>query len=145
MHSHTSPLANILGYASWYLNINDGWLEYLLETGRVHGKGIVAKLGGVDDRDLAASLVQIDIAVPRDQLPDTKDGDYYWADLEGLAVKTIDGFELGRLDRLFETGSNDVMVVEGDRSRLIPYIYGDVVKSVDLAAGEITVDWDPEF
>ncbi len=145
VHSHTSPLTNILDYTNWYLDIDGSWQVFQLQTGRAHGKGIVAKLVDVDDRDQAASLVHMDIAVTRDQLPDTDKGGYYWTDLEGLMVRTIDGLDLGRLDRLFETGSNDVMVVEGERKRLIPYIDVDVVKSVDLAAGVITVDWDPEF
>jgi 16S rRNA processing protein RimM len=145
VHSHTSPPANILEYTNWYLNIDGSWQGLRLESGRVHGKGIVAKLVDVDDRDQAAGLVHTDIAVTRDMLPDTDDGSYYWSDLEGLLVRSVDGLDLGRLDRLFETGSNDVMVVEGERQRLIPYINADVVKSVDLTAGVITVDWDPEF
>ena len=145
IHSHTSPLTNILEYTSWYLNVDDSWLEYQLETGKAHGKGIVAKLSGIDDRDQAAGLVQSDIAVPRDQLPEIDESGHYWTDIEGLTVRTVDGFDLGRLVRLFETGSNDVMVIEGERQRLVPYIDGDVVKSVDHAAGVITVDWDPEF
>lgn len=145
VHSHTSPPANVLEYTNWYLHIDGSWREFQLETGRVHGKGIVAKLVDFDDRDQAAGLVHTDIAVTRDQLPDTDKSGYYWTDLEGLLVRTVDGFDLGRLDRLFETGSNDVMVVEGERQRLVPYIDVDVVKAVDLAAGVITVDWDPEF
>ena len=58
---------------------------------------------------------------------------------------TDKGVELGRIDHLFETGANDVMVVKGDRERLIPYLWEQVVKRVDLAAGEMRVDWDPDF
>lgn len=144
VYSHTSPLTNILEYANWYLNTDKGWQEYQLETGKSHGKGIIAKLSGIDDRDLAAGLINTDIAVPRDQLPDIGENSYYWTDLEGLMVRTTHGVELGRLDYLFETGSNDVMVVKGKRQRLIPYI-DDVVKSVDLVGGVVTVDWDLEF
>jgi 16S rRNA processing protein RimM len=144
VYSHTSPLTNILEYANWYLDTGKGWQEYQLETGKAHGKGIIAKLNGIDDRDLAAGLINMDIAVPRDQLPDLDEQGYYWTDLEGLKLYTDTGVELGLLDHLFETGSNDVMVVKGERQRLIPYTR-DVVKDVDLDAGTITVDWDPEF
>ena len=44
-----------------------------------------------------------------------------------------------------ETGANDVLVVKGERERLIPYVRDVVVKSVDLKQGVILVDWDPEF
>jgi len=142
--SHTAPRTNILDYATWYLDTDDGWKAHRLETGKAHGKGIIAKLSGIDDRDLAAGLINTDIAVPRDQLPDLDENSYYWADLEGLMVHTIHGVELGRLDYLFETGSNDVMVVKGERERLIPYT-DDAVKSVDLVGKVMKVDWDPEF
>lgn len=142
--SHTSPLSNILGYTKWYLQVDDGWQECQLETGKAHGKGIIAKLAGIDDRDSAASMIGRDIAIPREQLPDLDEKEFYWTDLEGILVKTVDGVELGRLDHLFETGSNDVMVVKGERERLLPYI-DSVVQEVDLEAGIMLVDWDPEF
>ena len=142
--SHTSPKENILSYKTWYLKDADGWHPFELDQGRIHGKGIVAALKGVADRDQAAGLLEAEIAIPRDQLPQTAQDEYYWADLEGLRVINLDGVELGRVDYLFETGANDVMVVKGRKQRLLPFI-GQVVAGVDLAAGVITVDWDPEF
>ncbi len=142
--SYTSSLTNILKYTKWYLKIDNGWHEYQLETGKAHGKGIIAKLVGIDDRDVAASMIGVDIAIPRDQLPDLGEKEFYWTDLEGILVSTMEGVELGRLDHMFETGSNDVMVLQGERQRLLPYIDA-VVKEVDLDAGIMLVDWDPEF
>ena len=81
----------------------------------------------------------------RDQLPALEQGEYYWTDLIGLKVVTGDGTELGVIERLFETGANDVVVVKGDRERLIPYLPGQVITRVDLKAGEMEVDWDPDF
>ena len=52
---------------------------------------------------------------------------------------------LGTVQSMMETGANDVLVVNGDRERLIPWIEGDVVQTVDLEKGSIVVDWDPEF
>ena len=58
----------------------------------------------------------------------------------------MDGVRLGVVERLFETGANDVMVVTGeDRERLIPFVMDEVVRRVDLADGCLEVDWDPEF
>ena len=126
------------------MKIEESWQEYQLERGKPHGKGIIAKLAGIDDRDVAATLINIDIAIPRDQLPELGENEFYWTDLEGIMVITIEGVELGKLDYLFETGANDVMVVKGERQRLLPYI-DQVVKRVDLDAGIMEVDWDPEF
>ncbi|MCW8908595.1 MAG: ribosome maturation factor RimM [Sedimenticola sp.] len=142
--SHTSPKENIFNYPCWYLFRDGQWREYRLLQGRTQGKGLVASLEGVTDRDQAAELGGAEIAVRRDQLPETTPDEYYWADLEGQHVITLNGDSLGRVDYLFETGANDVMVVKGDRQRLLPFV-GQVIRSVDLEKGVITVDWDPDF
>lgn len=142
--SHTAPPGNILEYPVWNLMRPEGRSEVRLTEGRPHGKGIIAHLEGYDDRDRAATLLGAEIAVRREQLPEPDGNGFYWVDLEGLQVRTCDGAELGRVDHLFETGANDVMVVLGERERLIPYVDAVVVE-VDLERGTITVDWDPDF
>jgi 16S rRNA processing protein RimM len=144
VYSETSPPGNILDYPIWHLGGAAGRRKYALAEGRVQGKGIVARLDGCSDRDQAAELVGAEIAVPREQLPEAGDGEFYWTDLEGLQVRNLQGIDLGRVDHLFETGANDVMVVQGDRQRLIPYT-ADAVQRVDLAEGWIIVDWDADF
>jgi len=86
-----------------------------------------------------------EIGIRRDQLPDTAPGVYYWGDLQGLEVVTGDGESLGTVDHLIETGANDVLVVKGDRERLIPFVLQQVVTRVDLDTGTIQVDWDKDF
>jgi 16S rRNA processing protein RimM len=140
--SHTRPPAAILEYDPWYLRQEGDWKYMVVAEGRRHGKAIVARLAEVIDRDQAAPLVGCDIAVPRAALPDVQDGRYYWTDLEGLRVVRRDGSELGRVAYLMETGANDVLVTEGERERLIPFIADEVIIDVDLANGVITVDWD---
>ena len=49
------------------------------------------------------------------------------------------------MSHLFSTGANDVVVVQGERERLIPYLRPDVITDIDLAAGRMVVDWDPDF
>jgi len=142
--SHTQPRENILGYKPWLLQIGGRWVEASAAEGRMHGKGVVAHLEGYDDRDVAAALVGCDIAVHREQLAPVEDDEIYWADLIGLKVVTREGVELGNVDHLIETGANDVVVVRGERERLLPYIDG-VVLEVDLDQGVMEVDWDPEF
>lgn len=145
VHSHTQPLENIFKYRPWQIRIGDGWQPHEFETGKAQGKGLIVKLAEVNDRDEAAAFLQRDIAVARSQLPPLKQDTYYWTDLEGLRVVTKDGQDLGRVEHLFETGANDVMVVKGERERLIPWIRGQVILKVDLEAGLIEVDWDPDF
>ncbi|MEN8174815.1 MAG: ribosome maturation factor RimM [Pseudomonadota bacterium] len=145
VYSHTSPRDNILGYRRWHLKCGEDFEPFSLAEGRRHGKGVVARLEGIGDRDAAERRVGCDIWVPRDDLGETAPGEYFWRDLEGLEVVTTDGRVLGVIDHLFETGANDVMVVRGDRERLIPFVQPQVVREVDLAGRRMVVDWDPEF
>lgn len=145
IYSHTQPRENIIGYSPWLIGMEGAWRSVAVEDGRTQGKGVVAKLAGYDDRDAAAALIGHEIAIRRDQLERLTAGEYYWADLEGLRVVTLDGVELGVVDHLFETGANDVVVVRGDRERLVPFVRGDVIRKIDLQGGVMEVDWDPDF
>ena len=145
VHSYTEPRENLFRYKPWIVRTAIG--EDTLETpqGRVHGPGLVAKLPGIDDRDRAAAMMGAEIYVERAALPRAKPGEYYWSDLEGLEVRLEDGTSLGTVSHLFSTGANDVLVVRGQRERLLPYVPGDVVKRIDLEGRVMVVDWDPEF
>ena len=133
----------IFEYQPWLLGDEEKPVRII--DGRQQGKGLAALLPGFTDRDQATLLVGTQIFVDRDQMPPTEDDEYYWSDLEGLKVITTDGKDLGQVERMMETGANDVMVVDGDRQRLIPFIQGQYVKRVDLEAELIEVDWDPDF
>ena len=150
IYSFTDPIDNLLGYPAWTLKRDGEVKQVELVSGRLQGKILVAKLKGLDDREVARTFAGFDICVPRALLPDLDDGEYYWHQLEGLKVIDLQGQLLGRLDHLLETGSNDVMVVKpcagslDDRERLLPYTE-QCVQKVDLAAGEMRVDWDADF
>jgi 16S rRNA processing protein RimM len=140
----TEMLDGLFDYPVWWVQAEGTWHEFLVEDAKVHGDHLVAKLQGIADRDQAFRLKGKLLAVPREQLPEPEEGDYYWSDLIGLTVKNVQGVELGRVKELFETGANDVIVVEGEHERLIPYI-DQVVLEVDLAGKRMLVDWDAEF
>ncbi len=144
--SHTDPAENVFDYAPWSLGRNKTYSVYTVEQSRRQGKGLVAKLEGIDDRDQALTLRGQDIIVPRAVLPPASADEYYWTDLIGLAVTTTSGVALGKIVQMMATGANDVMVVkDAERQRLIPFIRNQVVSEIDQAAGSMVVDWDPEF
>lgn len=145
VHSYTDPLDSILNYSCWQLGLPSGWAVRRLVSGRRQGKGLVAHIEGVDDREQARALIGSDIAIERSALPAVGDNEFYWVDLIGMQVVTLDGVSLGQVDYLIETGANDVLVVRGERERCLPYVRGDVIKRIDREAGIIEVDWDPEF
>jgi 16S rRNA processing protein RimM len=145
VYSYTHPRDNILDYSCWYLRLGNEWHAAKLVEGQPHGKGIVARLSQCRERDTAARLLGAQVAIRREALPETAPGEYYWADLKDLRVENLSGAKLGVVDHLIETGANDVLVVRGERERLIPFVYRQVVRAVDVAAGTLTVDWEADF
>ncbi len=143
VHSWTRPIEAIFNYQPW--RFGDDKQPVGLRDAHRQGKGLLALLETVEDRDRASALVGQQVFVKREQLPATAADEYYWADLVGLEVRTVDGETLGQVERLMETGANDVLVIRGEREHLVPFVLGQYVTRVDLAAGCMEVDWDPEF
>lgn len=140
----TETLDSLFDYEHWWLADKVGWREGEVEEARVHGNVLVAKFAGCDGRDAAFALRGKDIAIDRDEMPAAEEGEYYWSDLIGLSVYNLQQENLGQVQDVFATGANDVLVVHGDRERLIPF-GGQVVQAVDLEKGSILVDWDADF
>ncbi len=139
--SYTDPISNILDYSPWQLQGQ----TLILQDGRLHAKGIIVKFESIDERDIASRLLGLDIMVNRTELPAAPKDEYYWSDLEGLTVINNEGINLGHVDYLLETGANDVLVVEGERQRMIPFVLHQVVVKVDLTQRILLVDWDADF
>ena len=146
LESYSDPRTRIFKYSPWFVGSADALIEYENVKGRTQGKGIVARLPGVESRDAAAALIGAEIRIARSALPKPKRGEYYWVDLEGLDVFNLEGVAFGKVSHLFSTGANDVLVVsDGDRERLVPFVTGDFVKEIDIDGGKIVVDWDKDF
>jgi 16S rRNA processing protein RimM len=143
--SYTEPPEQILAFPVWRTDLPAGGHRDLAHLeGRRHGKGLVARLTGIDNRDQALALARQELWIERRELPALKNGEYYQADLVGLEVVNLEGHVLGRVDHFLDTGANAVMVVIGKREHWLPMVPRHVPK-VDLERGRITVDWDPDF
>lgn len=145
LRSYTAPPENLLGYRDLELGSEGSWRPARLAEGRCQGETLLARFEGCSDRDAAATLLGAQLAVPRERLPAPAPGEYYWVDLVGLEVVNREGVSLGRVTQMMATGANDVMVVAGDRERLLPFLPGRCVDQVDLEHGRMVVDWDPDF
>lgn len=145
VNSYTEKTESIIDYKPWFLSIDGQFVKYGVSSGARHGRGLIVKLETIDTREQSLRLSGTRIFVSRDQFEPTAEHEYYWADLVGLTVFTPSGEHLGCIDYLIETGANDVLVVKGERERLIPFIQGQVINSVDLDARKIVVTWDPQF
>ncbi len=157
----TEELDGLFGYETWWLGKENQWREVDVETAKVHTDVLIVKLAGVDDRDAALALKGQQVAVPRAVLPDlSSEDEYYWSDLIGLQVINTQGVKFGLIVDVFETGANDVIVVQAQQDiapaelkmtkkakpeeKLLPFI-ADVVLKVDLQNKSMLVDWDADF
>lgn len=129
--------------ALWLAPAESGdWQEKKQLGFKAHGAGWLFALEGVDGRDAAEALKGWLIGAPREALPDTGEGEYYWADLVGMRVVNATGESLGEVQGLIETGANEVLQVldsEG-QERLLPFVK-TVVLDVDVQNRQIQVDW----
>lgn len=152
INAYTEDTSGIFDYAPWYIGREGNWQETKVSQWRWHNKGLVAKLANVDDRDAAALLTGMEIAVPAHLLPELEENEFYWRDLQGLRVVNTEGYDMGVVDHLLATVANDVLVVTanakdafGKRERLIPFIQSQYVVEVNREQGTITVDWPADF
>ena len=132
-------------YKELYLSIDKKWVLYKLEQNFVQNDIFHAKFDGVSDRDTALLLKGAVVAVPRDELPPTDDGEYYWVDLIGLDVSNSNSQYLGKVIRLLDSGANSVLVIkDGSIERLIPFV-SVYIANVDLEKKQITVYWELDY
>lgn len=152
VYSSTEYAESIFDYQPWFLKIKGQWQPTELESWKHHNHELIAKLKNVNDRETAQSLANVEIGVDLSVFPQLEEGDYYWHDLIGCNVVNLEGYAMGTVTEMMETGSNDVFVVRanskdafGKQERLIPFLYEQVVKRVDLTTKVIEVDWDAGF
>lgn len=141
LQSYTRPQGGILEYKHWRLDDR----TWSVVEGHPQGNTVVAQLKGLDDRDVALALRGKEIEVERTALPPAEPGEFYWADLVGCKVVNVAGAALGTVQTLLENGPQDVLVVQGERERLIPFVAGPIVKYVDLASRTILLDWELDY
>lgn len=145
IHSFTEPRDNILSYAEWQVFLNKNWQPIKLLQVETYTKGIIAQVEGFPERESVMRLTNAEIAVSRDKLAKLAPGEYYWFELIGMTVLNNKGETFGKVVEVMATGANDVLVVQGERKHLIPYLPGQFVLDINPSQQVITVDWDMDF
>lgn len=157
--SSTRPIDAILDYDEWFVGFPGAAKVATAYEGKTHGAGLVAQIhnakgGLVADRDEAARMVGAEIAVLRSAMPPTEGDEIYWFDLVGMAVKSSEGADLGEVIALTDNGAQDILVVrdvaakdeEGaPLQRLIPFVRGPIIESVNLETKLIVAHWQPDW
>jgi len=151
LNSFTVPLVNILDYPQLVVASEDSWHELEIDQFRQQVSTLLVHIKGSDNPESSKFYVGKQLAVASDQMPKLAEDDFYWHELEGLLVVNHLTQTFGQVDKLLETGANDVLVVKAtegsidDRERLIPYIRESVIEEVNLETGIIRVNWQADY
>ena len=141
VQSFTDPPEGLLKFRRWSVRLAGAErVEHTLVSGQLQGRGLVVRLEGIEDRDAAARLTGGTIEVGRHELPPAGERQFYRADLVGLKVRNVEGVELGVVEYFVDAPTGAVMVVRGEREHWVPAT-PQHLRSVDLDAGWIVVDW----
>lgn len=144
--SFTEPSENLFAYPLFFEANPDSRRSVTVEQFKTHGDGFVAKLVGIDDRDAAALITNLQLAVYRKDLPELDAEEFYLEDLVGLTVYNQDNLKLGQVKDFFATGANDVLVVQDEKiEHLIPFVPEMFVMDINLSSKQMRVRWDPEI
>jgi 16S rRNA processing protein RimM len=119
------------------------WTLYRIEASGRSGGALTVKFAGVEDRDQAQALRGSDVCVPRSELPQRNEKDFYRADLIGCEVVDLTGTVLGVVQHFIETPAQVLMVVRGAREFWIPAVTRHL-RRVDLKARRVVVDWSAD-
>jgi 16S rRNA processing protein RimM len=140
LRSFTDPPERLLQHRNVQLRLGSAWTAYRIEASGRSGGQLTAKLAGVDDRDQAQALRGAPVCVPRSELPQRDDKDFYRADLIGCEVVNLAGLRLGTVLHFVETPAQVLMVVRGDQEYWVPAV-PQHLRRVDLQARRVVVDW----
>ena len=143
MHSFAGAPLDIAAYGP--LLEENGTRTFRIVSARQAGKGIVARLAGIADREAAEGLKGVVLIVAREQLPEPEPDEYYHADLIGLAAVDASGNSIGTVAAVHNHGASDILEIqrEGRDNVLVPFVAA-FVPEVDLPARRVVVVGDEE-
>ncbi|MBT3826773.1 MAG: ribosome maturation factor RimM [Nitrosomonadales bacterium] len=141
----TEKVETLEDYKEWFISSDEkNWSKIRVENVKINQNRMMVKFEEIDDRTSADGYRKYWVGILKESLPKLDGNEFYWNDLIGCEVQNINGFLFGTVSGFIETGANDVLVVEGEKQRLIPYTKM-TVKKIELKRQQIIVDWDESF
>lgn len=131
IYPYSGQPENFLDYRKVYIGPDGERVPYEVERSRVQGKTVILRLTGCTDRNTAETLVENEVWLDRDDLPELSEDEYYWADLEGKIVRTEEGRELGRVTGMLDSGAHDILSVTGAGHEYLIPMREEFIVSID--------------
>jgi 16S rRNA processing protein RimM len=143
VQSYTDPVEGVVDYPAWELHRGSSLGRRAVLEWKRAGSGLAVRLEGIDSLEAARALTGAEVRVERAELPPTAPGEHYWHDLIGLDAFSPAGVPLGRVAGILDLPAHPVLVLGGERERLVPLVQ-ERLAGVDLDAGRLTLDWHPD-
>lgn len=106
----------------------------------LHKGQLLLRFAGYESINLVDEFSGARLLIKEEQLPDLKEGEYYWGELKGLEVVDAHHGLLGQLDDLLTTAAHDTYVVNGPFGEVLIPVVKQFVKKIDLENGLVQVD-----
>ena len=139
IYSYSETKDKFAKYKYFYVFKDKNYTRLDIEEIKVE-KSIKVKFKNFNSREELNDHIGCELYIDQDQLSILEENQFYWKDLIGLNVYINDNKKIGVLSDIIETGSNDVLVIKGDKEFLIPYIYGESVKKVSIEENKIFIN-----
>lgn len=147
--SFTDKINDIFNYKPWFIWCKTRWKLLQIETWKLIGKKYIVKFIDFKSREFAMLFNQSDLVIDRSNLPSLYTEEYYWIDIIGCKVITVQGNNVGYVVSIIETGAHDVLVVKINSNNLIktkncliPFILNKTIKHINVLDNTVIIDWD---
>jgi 16S rRNA processing protein RimM len=142
---HGDDPANLLGAREVTLRGEPGRIPFQVRAARDLGQRsgrarVELELAGIRSRELARDWAGAAVSIRESDLRPLPEGELYWRDVVGLAVRCLDGRRLGTVQEIWPTAGHDVLVVATGAEPLLVPAAQEVIVRVDLAARELWID-----
>lgn len=128
------------------LETSDGARQFTIKRIRAAKANLVATLDGVSTREAAEQLNGVELFVAREKLPASADGEFYHADLIGLAAETTQGEALGKIVAVHNFGAGDIIEIAPASGPTVMLPFSNaVVPVVDIPGGRVVIDKPAEI
>ncbi|MEM1243505.1 MAG: ribosome maturation factor RimM [Pseudomonadota bacterium] len=145
VRSFTVPPSNLFNYQPWYIEQSSKYQQIKVIQHKNQQQKFIVQLDQANTIEQVTPFINKYIFIEKTLLPNLPENEIYWSELEGFSVINRENVLLGKIDHLIEIANQTIIIVQGEKRYLIPYIKNQYVIIVDKLNKQMVVDWDKDF